>query len=455
MFPPFSQEPAHHYCTILVSMIENKDAELEKIAKESEERKNLGVMLGCLVGRNKETGRRTVVYAVSGNRFRLKFSKTDFSPCGPDFLIAPSIADYDAVQNVLKENDEEIHFLTKKINSLCKNSSERNALEKKRTELTTASLKKVHSLYTFCRFDGREVSLNQIIKNHGGKLPPTGTGDCCEPKLLNFAFKNKIEPLSMTEIYYGNAKNKTSLTSYPPCDERCALILPEMFNLEILYKDKDIIVASKPANLLSVPGRTKENQFCAENIIKALYPHEIEKGLQTLAVHRLDMETSGIIIFALNKKSLEKMNKQFREKSVQKKYTALLDGVLYSEKSGHIELKTRLDVNNRPHQIYDEENGKLGITDWKNLGIETLEFFDKDGNKIRKKVTRVEFFPKTGRTHQLRLASSNIHGLNIPIAGDSLYGKNDCPRLFLHAQKITFEHPTSKKILTFESKVPF
>ena len=187
-------------------------------------------------------------------------------------------------------------------------SLEKISLENKRKILTTQSLKKVHSLYTFYRFDQKKVQLQKLIECNGQKLPPTGTGDCCEPKLLCFAFKNHIRPISMTEIYYGKSKNKKSLFAYPPCDERCSYILPELLGLEILYKDKDIVVASKKSGLLSVPGRGKDKEDSAESRIRFLYQHEIEKDFVQIA---------RIIDTALrnlgDKKVYKELNKQVKE----------------------------------------------------------------------------------------------------------------------------------------------
>ncbi len=188
--------------------------------------------------------------------------------------------------------------------------------------------------------------------------------------------------------------------------------------------------------------------------MKALFPFTNE--LNQPAVHRLDMETSGIMLLAFTKEAHRELNRQFEAKEVQKQYVALLDGILekadgelapkHGEKSGHIELKFRLDPNNRPHQIYDEEFGKLGITDWQNLGVVTYRA--PDGTA--KKATRILFIPRTGRTHQLRLHSSDRHGFHLPIIGDTLYGT--CApeeRLMLHAQEITFTHPSTKEPMHF------
>ena len=168
------------------------------------------------------------------------------------------------------------------------------------------------------------------------------------------------------------------------------------------------------------------------------------------------METSGILILALNSQSHRALNEQFAAGLVQKKYIALLDGILYGKGEGRTELPFRLDPDNRPHQIYDAENGKLGITDWKKIRVETLK---NPLTGSEKKVTRIEFLPRTGRTHQLRLASScstELGGLGIPIVGDSLYGHiEEGERLMLYAAEIKFHHPTSGEILNIICKPDF
>ena len=444
MFPPFSQESARHYCQKLISLIEKGDVLLKQCGRESEERKGQGLMVGALVCWDKSDGhgRRVVLYAVSGNNKKLELSQPDKNSFVEKSIFVPSIVLSDKIDEALEENDLEIHKLTDQINELTlvnKNSPERLRLISERTSLTDASLRKVFSLYSFTCFDGKNVELNSIIKNHNGHLPPTGTGDCCAPKLLSYAFSHGLEPVSMDEVYYGrNTTNKNNGSSYAPCDERCGYILPDILGIEILYRDNDIVVVNKPSGLLSVPGKGEEKQDCVEARVRNLFP----QAPRQCAVHRLDMETSGILILALNTEAHKIMNEQFASGLVHKKYTALLDGVLHGKPEGRTELPFRLDTENRPHQIYDAVNGKLGITEWKKLGVEQL----KIGNENRK-VTRIEFSPLTGRTHQLRLAAScptELGGLGLPIIGDSLYGVcNKGDRLMLHATEIQFFHPTS------------
>jgi len=447
MFPPFSQELAHHYCVQLISRIENGSVELKQISKESEERKGQGIMLGALVCWHKTLNKRIVLYAVSGN------GKILAAEDNTNEIFVPSLVSVQDVDSALLQNDKKIHQLTDEINQLRKTSETSDLLKnlmQERTKLTTESLKKVFALYKFTCFDGSVITLNQIIKLHNNKLPPTGTGDCCAPKLLSYAFEHNLEPVSMDEVYFGgNTKNKISGESYCPCDERCGFILPHILGLEILYRDKDIVVVNKNSGMLSVPGRGEDKQDCVERRVRFLFPECIQQP----AVHRLDMETSGILVLALNKQAHKNLEMQFAEGNVHKQYIALLDGILKGKPEGHVELKFRLDPDNRPHQIYDEINGKLGITDWKKLGVE------KWINPVtgeEKMVTRIEFYPKTGRTHQLRLASSSEKGMGIPILGDTLYGTcEEGERLMLHAYKIEFTHPVSNEKMIFQCNPDF
>lgn len=463
MFPPFAQESARHYCQKLISLIENGSVELRQTGRESQERKGQGLMIGSLVcwesdaGQGAEgdgSGCRVVLYAVSGNNKQLVADEPLENLFTEKSIFVSSIVSSEKIDIALEENDFKIHELTDQINKLTlvnKTSPEIKALSEERTSLTDESLRKVFSLYEFTRYDGKKISLNQIIHNHNNHLPPTGTGDCCAPKLLSYAFEHGLEPVSMDEVYYGrDTAHKTNGTSYTPCDERCGYILPEILGLEILYCDKDIIVINKPSGLLSVPGKGEEKQDCAEARVRNFFP----QAPKQCAVHRLDMETSGILVLALNTEAHRKLNEDFASGKVHKKYIALLDGVLRGKPEGKTELPFRLDVENRPHQIYDAENGKLGITEWKKLGVEKLKFQDQE-----KLVTRIEFSPLTGRTHQLRLAascSSELGGLGIPIVGDSLYGNwQEGQRLMLHAAEITFFHPTSGEKMNISCKPEF
>lgn len=430
MFPPFDQELARHYCLEFISGIEDGSIVLKQVSKESQDRQGHGFMVGSLVCAN-ACGERVVLYAVSGIAYEAEGT-------------IPSIVPPEQIEAALSKNDKEIHDLTELINA------GHDELKERRTSLTTESLLNVFSLYTFTRFDGKKITLNEIIQAHGGKLPPTGTGDCCAPKLLSYAFEHNLKPISMDEVFYGykdgNTKNKINGVSYPPCDERCGYILPYILGLEILYRDSQIVVINKPSGLLSVPGRTADKQDCVVSRLKKLFPHCIEQP----SVHRLDMETSGVMVYALTKEAHRNLNMQFEAGTVHKKYIALIDGVFdHNEYQGELRLKFRLDINNRPHQIYDEVNGKLGITEWKKEGTELYTA----PNGTKRRVTKILFTPHTGRTHQLRLAASDPHGFGIPIVGDTLYGHCEPgERLMLHACELEFKHPVSGAIQTILSQ---
>lgn len=211
-----------------------------------------------------------------------------------------------------------------------------------------------------------------------------------------------------------------------------------MQELTFLHIDQDFLVVDKPGGLLAVPGRGPNKQDCVVNRVKARYPDCIKQP----AVHRLDMYTSGIMLLARNKTSHRNLSIQFEQRTVQKEYIALLDGLVEKEK-GLIELKFRLDTNNRPCQIYDPVQGKLGITHWKKLSSE-------------ENVTRVLFSPLTGRTHQLRVHAAHHLGLGVPIAGDTLYGNGEeGGQMFLHASRLSFSHPRSKDRIVISSKPSF
>ena len=490
MFPPFNQKIANLYCKTAIDTLEKGQLVLEQLTAVSEEREGQGLMVGCLVGQrvDRSGGGTVVLLAVSGISRQVRIVSDDilrnvsydkqlFHPQSADnhnseIIIVPPIISNEKINLALEKNDREIHELTEKINGIEKTASSQQSLQLEsllhqreelcnaRETLTTESLLNVFSLYNFTRFDGKQISLNSIISEHNNKLPPTGTGDCCAPKLLSYAFEHGIKVLSMDEVYYGrNTPNKINGIAYPPCDERCGYILPSILGLEILYQDEQLVVVNKPSGLLSVPGRGEDKKDSVATRVRQLYPNCIEQP----SVHRLDMETSGLMVLGLTKEAHKHLNAQFEARTIQKKYVALLDGVLYKatgdaapkngEKSGTVAIKCRLDVDNRPHQIYDEVYGKLGITEW---SIENIENYKNPVTGKIKAVTRINFIPHTGRTHQLRLASSNPHGFNVPIVGDTLYGTCEPgERLMLHACELSFVHPSTGEKMSFYSESTF
>lgn len=208
--------------------------------------------------------------------------------------------------------------------------------------------------------------------------------------------------------------------------------------LTFLYADEHIVVVEKPSGMLSIPGKGPEKADCVAARVRERFPDCIAQPCP----HRLDMDTSGLMVLGLTDASLRHLSIQFQKRTIGKRYVALLEGELKGDE-GTIELPFRLDFENRPMQIHDEVDGKVGVTHWQKLGIE-------------KGWTRISFSPVTGRTHQLRVHASHELGLGIPIVGDPLYGNGTGPeQLKLHACELSFEHPEGGKRMTFNSAPPF
>lgn len=338
----------------------------------------------------------------------------------------PLLIDFEKYKKNNFEMDKEIHELTQKIEMEI-DGSIKSDLQNKREKIVSKSLDMYFDCYNIPSIDGRILKIKEIFD----KTPPIGTGDCCAPKLLAEAFRRGWHIKGLAEFFYGkNNEEKECGTFYGPCDERCRPLLKAMLGLDIIYNDGEIAVVNKDSGLLSVPGKNEKD--CVESRLKKIF---IDIPIQC-AVHRLDMDTSGLLVLAMNKDVHQKMNKIFSERKIEKKYLGLVDGIVKKEE-GHIELSFRLDINNRPHQIFDPVNGKMGITNWKRI-------------KVINKKTLIEFSPLTGRTHQLRLHCADKKGIGFPIVGDRLYGKKG-GRLMLHASEIKFIHPITGLDMYFVS----
>ena len=309
--------------------------------------------------------------------------------------------------------------------------------------------------YNFLNSKNETLSLFKIFNKYANFKPPAGAGNCSAPKLLQYAYKNNLQPIAMAEFWWGSphkSEIKRHKNFYPACTSRCKPILAHMlqglnleenellvnhahdYKIKTIFEDDYLLIINKPHGLLSVPG--KEIKDSVANRMKTIYP----KATGPLVVHRLDQETSGIMIIAKEENIYKLIQKQFIERSIKKKYIAVLSEELISL-CGVIELPLRGDFNNRPYQLICFENGKKAITKYKTIR--------KSDNQ-----TRVEFEPITGRTHQLRLHAAHFRGLNAPIIGDTLYGKRS-NRLMLHASWIKFLHPITKKTIEIESTPDF
>lgn len=210
-------------------------------------------------------------------------------------------------------------------------------------------------------------------------------------------------------------------------------------DLKIIHQDDEIVVVEKPSGLLSVPGRGPNNQDCVVNRLKKIIPFALAQP----AVHRLDMATSGLMVLARTTAAHRHLSQQFAQRQVHKKYIAIISGCP-KQQQGEIRLAFRLDPDNRPRQIYDPQQGKLGISRWRLIG--------QQGDNS----SRIEFIPHTGRTHQLRLHAAHPLGLGHAIIGDALYGgAKQGDRLLLHATFLAFSHPLHGQKIEFSSPPPF
>lgn len=281
---------------------------------------------------------------------------------------------------------------------------------------------------------------------HRYPLPPGGTGDCCAPKLLQYAYQHGLKPLCMAEFWWGPSP-KSEIRHhgefYPACRGKCKPVLTWMLQgldvdsspnenglphlvPEVVYEDESIAVLNKPSGLLSIPGRKEDRSI-------ATWAQQRWPG--SLPVHRLDMWTSGIILVAKTNEAYQALQKQFTEHTVKKKYLAIVEGVP-KEEHGIINLPLLCDPMNRPRQVVDFEHGKRAITEYRVL-------------EKSKTLTRLALWPHTGRTHQLRMHCAHQQGLGCPIKGDELYGTK-ADRLYLQAQAISFVHPTTDRKMHFE-----
>jgi len=321
-----------------------------------------------------------------------------------------------------------------------------DALKTKRKALSASLQKTLFEQYRFLNSQGQFKSISELF----GDNPPAGAGECAAPKLLHYAFMHNLTPLAMAEFWWG-ASPKSEVRQhkqfYPACHNKCQPILGHMLEgmdvednplltnparhkeIDTVYQDDVMVIINKPADMLSVPGKTIKD--CVFERMKASFP----AATGPLIVHRLDMSTSGLMVIALTKEANKHLQQQFIRRTVKKRYVALLEGEL-SQQQGTITLPLRVDLDDRPRQLVCYQYGKTAETDW--------QVIEQKDNR-----TKVFFYPKTGRTHQLRVHSAHSLGLNMPIVGDDLYG-NKAERLHLHADYLALKHPRTDEIMEFQ-----
>ena len=409
---------------------------------------------------------------------------------------------------------KESQFMKAELRRLKKSLSEKTALETEfedyqenilrlkqlRKQLSDALQQWLFSQFRMLNQEGESKDLLEIFRDEALKeypqaaiatsriaalkmVPPAGSGECCEPKLLQYAYLHGYKPLQMVMFWWGESPKEEirhHLQFYPACNGKCKPILhwmlpdsvfhsqiAEKHTLEILYEDDQLAVICKPSGLLSVPGKDS-SQPSVYSIMRKKYP----AASSPLIVHRLDMATSGLMIIAKTEFAYHRLQNEFLHHQVQKKYIAIIgckdqdacdkiwEKAKKQKKDMRDELKERRASSNaaekqkislplmpdyldRPRQIVDHEQGKEAITEY-----EVLEPVDDSH-------LRIALYPKTGRTHQLRVHCAHQEGLNAPILGDPLYGNEKAARLHLHAEEITFEHPLTGKKMTITRKADF
>jgi len=329
------------------------------------------------------------------------------------------------------------------------------ALKQDRKEKSNALQQQLYDQYHFLNQHGETKSVCDIFRNTLNGVPLAGAGECAAPKLLQYAFEQGLKPITMAEFWWGASPTsaiRKHKNYYPACQSKCHPILGHMLQglevdenpmlknpalgkvLTTVYEDDSFVVINKPSEFLSVPGKTISDSVFTR--MQEKYPN----ATGPLIVHRLDMSTSGLMVIAKTKEVHKELQSQFINRTVKKRYVALLDGELQEEK-GEISLPLRVDLDNRPRQVVCYEYGKNAQTIWKVI-------------ERRDQKTLIHFYPVTGRTHQLRMHAAHTLGLNCPIVGDDLYGVKS-NRLHLHAEYLQLTHPKNGKMMKFRVKVDF
>jgi tRNA pseudouridine32 synthase/23S rRNA pseudouridine746 synthase len=367
-------------------------------------------------------------------------------------LAGQSIQEKKQLQALKQNRQNKVELLQQALSQL---TSEIGKLKKLRKSRSKNLQKKLFAQYDFLNANGETKDLNAIFAELPEHMPPAGAGDCAAPKLLQYAYQHNLTPIAMAEFWWGAAPKsavRQHKNYYPSCYSKCQPILSHMLkglqvddnpllinpalgkDLTIVYQDLDMLVVNKPAEFLSVPGKNIEDSVYMR--IKTQFP----QASGPLIVHRLDMSTSGLLIIALNKRAHKALQKQFIERTIEKRYVALVIGNVV-EDVGSIDLPLTLDFDDKPRQMVCYQHGKHALTTWRVL-------------ERKNNTTRLYLYPKTGRTHQLRVHCAHKMGLNMPIVGDDHYGLK-ANRLHLHAEYLSFCHPINETKLVFEVAADF
>lgn len=493
---PFCYEP-HPWCVAAAEEVKRYVHQNEAWAEEL----SLGKMFGVLVGEKMPKDGET-----DGNIYFLAAFSGLF--CGENNIpyFVPPIYDLLKPDGHFQQEQDAITAINRQVEELEKYGSvnirpdlytpeEREAvitLKHKRKAQSIALQDWLFHQYYCLNFLGERKNITEIFldyyrqkmlnierfqENADKHHIPSGTGECCAPKLLQYAYEHELKPLCMAEWWMGASPREEVRFDnqfYPACTKKCRPLLHfmlqgleveesflerrnrELLNLiEIVYEDDHLIVINKPSGLLSVPSRDAQVSIL-----------DWSHG-EWIPAHRLDQDTSGLLLIAKNHDTLINLQKQFYRHGVQKKYIALVDGKPQN-KEGVIDLPLSKNPVDPPRQIVDYVHGKRSVTRYEVLDIqpkseESADYFSHQPSYI----SRVAFYPETGRTHQLRMHAAHADGLACPILGDKLYGRKAffltpashqavrSPRLMLHASAIDFTHPVTGEAMHIESPCPF
>lgn len=446
---PFDYDP-HPLCVMAAQCVR---AYINKVGLQDE-----GKMLGVLVC-EQDGGQLGFLAAYSG----LLGGRNDWE------WFVPPVFDAQQPDGHFKVTERAISALNEEVRAIGKDPAALDrvaALKRQRKQMSEELQLWLFRQYRVLNARGEVKDLVEVWRDHHQSerirsrfpLPPGGSGDCCAPKLLQYAYLHRLRPLCMAEFWQGESPKgeiRHEGHYYPACRGKCKPILEWMLQgldveyrtpapvapaaPSILFQDPTVVVVSKPAGLLSVPGRSELPS------VADLLCERFPEAEGPMMVHRLDMDTSGLLVVALTADAYRDLQRQFHGRTVNKRYVALLQSPCVPQLSanhrGTISLPLRPDPLDRPRQVVDAVDGKEAVTDYEVLSLDGAH-------------PRISLFPHTGRTHQLRVHCAHPEGLGCPILGDPLYGQR-ADRLYLHAEWLQFRHPSTGQLMSFTDPAPF
>lgn len=384
------------------------------------------------------------------------------------------------------------------------------SLQFQRKQMSDELQRWLFAAYRMLNAKGEERDLIDIFREYTHAMPPAGAGDCCAPKLLQYAYQHRLRPVCMAEFWWGESpasEIRHHLHYYPACRSKCLPILTHMLKgldvapnplaqkrhtaePRVLYADEYILVVDKPAGMLSVPGKADDSaSVSVEEYFANNSKLKTQNSKFLKAAHRLDMDTSGLLVLARTEQAYVELQRQFASRETMKRYEAVLCGVpkhttphstLHSDVPEPITQNSKFkiqnsstqpdscleaislpliaDINDRPRQRVDMEHGKPALTLYNIVEVRAADANTAVAYTTKKadqSLTLVHLYPKTGRTHQLRVHCAHPQGLACPILGDPLYGTERADRMYLHAAELTFRHPITGEPMHFLSPSGF